>query len=344
MAARSSISSGSSDDKIIRWQKDVSRSLSSEPTNLPPTSSSGTKSAPENRIVRVMTPTTTAPDQASTVYVYRTELSPIRKDPVRDDDVGGAKAVVGTLLGAAGGAAVAYAMMKAESKDDSARDRTIARLAQPERVSRIDHYISHMAPSVSRAGHEHGTTVGQQQSIGSKRSATDYTTLISTFIPAASTTLKMLEGSRWTSTQPQVSNHDVRPAQILDDETVESARRESPPRRARSSRASNASTKDRRPEATPSLSAPLDPLPESVRGSTLCARPDGCGTVIPADSVSNVSSGLPRRRGHSKGHTSRTHLSSASSRTRRGRMDSPRASAVSAPHQMLFRTNFDSAR
>ncbi|KAI9753616.1 MAG: hypothetical protein M4579_005080, partial [Chaenotheca gracillima] len=94
------------DSRVLGWQKDVAESLSgaSAPRSTAPAARSTTSTRREST-----NPPIVLVEEGSSPPTYRTT-----------GDVS-TKALVGTLLGAAGGAAVAYAMMKAQSQDEGAR-------------------------------------------------------------------------------------------------------------------------------------------------------------------------------------------------------------------------------
>ncbi|KAI9676842.1 MAG: hypothetical protein M1817_006681 [Caeruleum heppii] len=330
MAPRSIASSRSSDDRILDWQKDVSRSLSSASTVPSAASDSGSRHVHETRIVREVNPPALAASQTPSIYITRPEVSSVRENSAQDNESGNSKAVVGTLLGAAGGAAVAYAMMKAESEDEAVRKRAAAPPSQRKEIVLVERHLEaprrHGEGSRSRPGQTttgnavHASVVGEDPSTISRTPRSDFTTLISTFVPAANTSLQVLKAS--SSKLREIDTRGTTSAQSTSGNRADVARTNSRSTHSRGSKpnelfASNAEPAPPVSAAVSKASANRARLLRSVDEDTSSLTPEGSSTVVPADSISNATSGRTRIKERKKSHTSRSRVStsSASSRT-----------------------------
>ncbi|KAI9815147.1 MAG: hypothetical protein M1832_005549 [Thelocarpon impressellum] len=257
---------------ILSWQEDVARSTAPAAQAPPP-----------EPLAQLVIP---AAEMGNTTGVYA------------------GKALLGTLLGAAGGAAVAYAMMRAEDAALPAReecgapivmvDRTVPApsVRAPSRVSRaerVDRGVD-ARTAVSRRGEtQTAAATGNGQVIG---------TLISSLVPAAATALQLLEPA------PMSAPHFL------------------PPSVARSG---TTTVKPPPPPAPPTavtreesyVSARAVPLPSSrASHAGMSARSGVAHTVVPSDSISNVPSPSPAPSSHSKTRHSKGGRSTASSSKR----------------------------
>ena len=103
--------SNSDSSSVLSWQRDVARSavapFPNPPSNYAPSHYSQSQNAPSPRYVQVPPP----PQPQITIQPATI---------IEDLGMGSSKAFVGTLLGAAAGATIAYAMTKAEALDEAA--------------------------------------------------------------------------------------------------------------------------------------------------------------------------------------------------------------------------------
>lgn len=110
---------GSEASRVLSWQKEVAKSTVNQATQP-------TKTKPRVAITNVLTPT---------VMV----ATPVSQTKTGDD--AGSKAFIGTLLGAAAGAAVAYAMTKGEENNKQAAGSVAYQIVEAAK--------SHLAPSAA---------------------------------------------------------------------------------------------------------------------------------------------------------------------------------------------------
>ena len=251
--------SDSKDDDVLRWQRDVSESLSSR-------DASPQQDAFGEDVLPAPAPLDSASPTVST------------------------KAMFGTILGAAGGAAVAYAMMRAEVPDPSYSSSPVV---HQRPITMVDNDIptSHtrsVAPPPSHHSTIRPVPAAPAAMPGdlhhSPVSATRLSSLISTALPA----LEYLDARAHASltsprTAPTSSHYDralLGPPPSLHGSSRGSSSRQRPS----SSRAPPASGHDSR-----SAPSGLPPPPQrrsrgsSIADGGLAAAP----TVLPSDSISN---------------------------------------------------------
>lgn len=278
--ARSTTSS-----RVLSWQKDVARTASDRQSVVAP---SRVTARPE---------------------MPRAATTPIRPTEAKSSgaDLSTAKALIGTLLGAAGGAAVAYAMMRAESEDELERERAASREPPTHQIMMIDREVdarrsevggarSIISGSGSRAPAPAPTiVVGSGSKVGSQalptiqptpaeQARTAIGTLISTFIPP-STVPRLLDAP-----PAPASTKPLTPAASAVGSSTSTAK---PPRSSTSSSPATAITAREiplPPSATAStvVTAREVPLPASSRTTAVSIARSIAGTVTPSESISNA--------------------------------------------------------
>ncbi|KAI9843566.1 MAG: hypothetical protein M1837_006242 [Sclerophora amabilis] len=125
------------DSRVLGWQKDVAESLADN----------ATEAAPASRSVAPVSDVHTRRDAAvPPVVVVEEEARPAPNH--RNGDVS-TKAMIGTLVGAAGGAAVAYAMMKSESQEGQAKPARSGAAAPPAPIRRSRVFEPPLRPKTS---------------------------------------------------------------------------------------------------------------------------------------------------------------------------------------------------
>ena len=305
------------DKRVLAWQKDVAKStvgLGSEDTK---------------NTARVIINNVTAP----TLTVSRSTAQ------IRDDGDMSAKAIIGTLLGAAAGAAVAYAMTKGEAENlQSPITQTITYqtvdAAEPQRAgsavsSKKSSYpaaSSHVSRKTLREiDYPQALMSGSGQSVLSHRSSQPKylegpnaasahnlaSTLIETFVPPS-------EVRRFLPHAAQRSHTDSIVQRSVAIQDIDAATQRSRPLRA-SSTAKTVTLKDF--TSVPKSSTGTDatnlardiPLPVSIAGSSMSGHLEsagasrsglrsGLGSVAPSDSVSQAGSRRSKtsRHGHNR--------------------------------------------
>ena len=150
----SEISDMSQKSSVLQWQKQVASSLAS----------AGTVTAD--------------------LETFQPSSPRVESSSPSSHALGSSKALVGTLLGAAGGAAVAYAMMRAEQLDKD-MERSFGRPLQDEYAVQVDRSAHGM--STSNGKPDHGNNHGS-----------DISRLVTTLVPVARNTVQLLEAPSLT--------------------------------------------------------------------------------------------------------------------------------------------------
>lgn len=303
--------------KVLSWQKDVARSTADGPVQSEMASN------------RVVSKKYASPAMLVTHSTFETK-------PKSDTST---KALIGTLLGAAAGAAVAYAMTKSEEESPNVTtSRTITQqlieAPSPQAVqsaagSRHSYVPSEVSQS-RRAGLQQieyptysksvtGNSIKLHQTAASEltpalrtvNTAPKSGTLIDTFIPPS-------EISRYPP-QPIVRSHTESIIQPTGSQVSSSVSR--PPKPSRASSAAITITPANIPQPERSVVTEVKvardlPLPSSHATSVLGEEPkidieSVLGSVAPSDSVSQVGSKKSR-----SGRRSKRHSSSGSSSSR----------------------------
>ena len=211
-------------------------------------------------------------------------------------DFSSAKALIGTLLGAAGGAAVAYAMMRAESEDEMERERAAVKEVPTHQITMVDREVDARAsdPGINRGESDAGSIRSnnpnrtQEDAPSTRQSVLG--TLISTFIPPSSVPRLLLEAGPSTSTNTTETVTSSRPRSSNNNSnatTVVSARNIPLPSSSSGVGTTSSSTTNK---TGSTLKAARDlPLPASSRATTVVSV-SVAGTVTPSESISNAGS------------------------------------------------------
>ncbi|KAI9882882.1 MAG: hypothetical protein M1823_005368 [Watsoniomyces obsoletus] len=123
--------STASKSRVLSWQQGIAQSAT------------GTRMNPRS-VVTAMPRTTTT--------TTRVSVPVVQPATTEKSDFSSAKALIGTLLGAAGGAAVAYAMMRAENEDEVERERAAMRSRPTHQIVMIDREIPVAVEGVRERG------------------------------------------------------------------------------------------------------------------------------------------------------------------------------------------------
>ncbi|KAI9801688.1 MAG: hypothetical protein M1833_002370 [Piccolia ochrophora] len=265
---------------VLTWQKTVARSLSDDES-----------------VVSTAKPSSTARAKTTTTTIQHAPAV----TPVPSQDFPSAKALIGTLLGAAGGAAVAYAMMKSEREDEVKRQ-----IGEPptHTITMIDRTLGERSLAEARP-----TPAARPASQAPTR---DLGTLISSFItPQASTPLlQTAPGPSSASTSPQSAPRSItataRAAPLPSSHTsrtstLQAARTTALPPSSSSAAPSANTAKSRTTNATASTIKPANPSqqqPQRINRTSTLSLPT---TVSPNDSVSNADDSVARSTRTAKG-------------------------------------------
>ncbi|KAI9799207.1 MAG: hypothetical protein M1825_004850 [Sarcosagium campestre] len=258
---------------VLTWQKDVACSLIDDATQ-----------AEETHL-----PDTTTARQTTVVMPGHT--SP------HNPDLGSSKALIGTLLGAAGGAAVAYAMMKAEAKDEALRTpRT--QISSGQTITMIDRTLENASNAVSNTG------FAQAEQIAPAPATSQIGSLISTFLappPAApaqhliASAAPTVNGSPQSNTGTNSTVKVARNIPLPPPSTVvgKSSRRSTATLQVAPSSSSTSKRSKHSSTVSTLRAARATPLPPSATMSAL--------TLAPSDSISNAASTTRSRHSRHQG-------------------------------------------
>ena len=260
------------ENRVLNWQKDVARSTASRAPPEPPSTT------------RVVVNHITTP----TVVVSRAAPRPKEEAEIST------RAIIGTILGAGAGAAVAYAMVKGEHEDRQAREPSP--VTYP--VKRVTETAVVVRPPLAdvRNYQSQRTSIYDMDRPRYNRSISG---------PRVETVVSSARSQREPQTEvlrsvpPYVGSHTGQTIVRSKNGTKVLAGSAD----CQSSYASSPSKREKYPSSAADV-----PLPQG-RVSTLINRRD---TVVPNDSISQVSTNRPRDRERSSHHHHHHHQSSKS--------------------------------
>lgn len=172
-AAATAITVPKAGGSVLSWQKNVAKSLSDRGSVI--SASQGPLKVEKTR---------------SVVSAARPMSTEQRSKSSSSGDLFSAKALVGTLLGAAGGAAVAYAMMRAENEDEAEKERLALQAPPTHQIQMVDREVEARRSEVGQTKSQVAPPVSTVPDMGAALG-----TLISTFVPPSSAPRLMLEAA-----------------------------------------------------------------------------------------------------------------------------------------------------